>query len=909
MKNIDIAIYDIDKVICKSIENNSSDLGYLSQSILSHLRNYVEHIGMKYYFESVNEDMTNSSSNIYNEIQMGIGYFRKYYKLNWLKNFHELLQQSVSHYTFDEDRSERLFIKYYDLMLELKEKLKKDFEMDLLQSLYKVPLNIDSDLKGYYHTISQLIGNKYTDNEYEVDNSRYYIEKTKPFVIENKVYYEITFRNANDKTSKYERLIGYSKHRINTNYAVKFALERQTISYLGIKANVIIINDYEISIRPCEFNNFAKILDYDLKLQSNHNEYKKLMKLLKEFNLHLLDIVLLDDDEFNELECSVNSESAVINIFNVLRLARRYILTNKSGANVLRYLLFVFNNRIIRLQLPYIRNKCYKLSNLILDYKCVPFDQMPFTASLKGHNPNIYTLLQCIEYKGREYELLVRKIQKNTLKNKKVYTIKEEIEQYGVVNELIDKYNNNLYYKHRPNREIHSFGDNYYLYENEQSIMSIIKSIKLLSNESVEGYSNSVEFWLNNEYTSLDCKEKKEILLRMFSNSKISMVYGAAGTGKSTLINHICNFFYDKDVIVIANTNTAVDDIKRKIKLSNIKTSTISKFLYNDKEKYDLLIIDEAGTVSNKDMNRILENKQFELLLIVDDNYQIESIDFGNWFEIAKDVLPKNIINELTDMYRTKNDDLLYFWKSVREKKSNLNEIINMNKYSTRLDESIFNEFNKDEIILCLNYDGIYGINNINRLLQANNKNDSVIWGVKEYKVGDPILFNETNKYSPILFNNLKGSIIEIHVFEEYILFDLEINKVINELDIILLEIDLISSSENSSVIRIRVEKSDGLNDDDNDSSDSIVPFQVSYAISIHKAQGLEFNSVKIVISDDLDEQITNNIFYTAITRARENLKIYWSPRTEKKIIDNIISKRNLKDLSILKSRIKKQNA
>jgi hypothetical protein len=40
---------------------------------------------------------------------------------------------------------------------------------------------------------------------------------------------------------------------------------------------------------------------------------------------------------------------------------------------------------------------------------------------------------------------------------------------------------------------------------------------------------------------------------------------------------------------------------------------------------------------------------------------------------------------------------------------------------------------------------------------------------VKEYKVGDPILFNETNKYSPILFNNLKGSIIEIYVFEEYI--------------------------------------------------------------------------------------------------------------------------------------------
>ncbi|MCT6563010.1 hypothetical protein, partial [Staphylococcus aureus] len=76
-------------------------------------------------------------------------------------------------------------------------KLTIDVEFYLLQSLYIGPLIIYCDLKGYYHKLSQLIGNKYTYNEYEVDNSRYYIEKTKPFVIENKVYYEITFRNAN----------------------------------------------------------------------------------------------------------------------------------------------------------------------------------------------------------------------------------------------------------------------------------------------------------------------------------------------------------------------------------------------------------------------------------------------------------------------------------------------------------------------------------------------------------------------------------------------------------------------------------------------------------------------------------------------------------------------------------------
>ena len=45
-----------------------------------------------------------------------------------------------------------------------------------------------------------------------------------------------------------------------------------------------------------------------------------------------------------------------------------------------------------------------------------------------------------------------------------------------------------------------------------------------------------------------------------------------------------------------------------------------------------------------------------------------------------------------------------------------------------------------------------------------------------------------------------------------------------------------------------------------------MVPFQIAYAVSIHKAQGLEYESVKVVITEDIDEMITHNIFYTAIT-------------------------------------------
>ncbi len=71
----------------------------------------------------------------------------------------------------------------------------------------------------------------------------------------------------------------------------------------------------------------------------------------------------------------------------------------------------------------------------------------------------------------------------------------------------------------------------------------------------------------------------------------------------------------------------------------------------------------------------------------------------------------------------------------------------------------------------------------------------------------------------------------------------------------------------------------------------SVVPFQVAYAVSIHKAQGLEYDSVKIVITNETEERITHNIFYTAITRAKNKLKVYWSPETGQSVLSDLRSK------------------
>ena len=49
--------------------------------------------------------------------------------------------------------------------------------------------------------------------------------------------------------------------------------------------------------------------------------------------------------------------------------------------------------------------------------------------------------------------------------------------------------------------------------------------------------------------------------------------------------------------------------------------------------------------------------------------------------------------------------------------------------------------------------------------------------------------------------------------------------------------------------------------DEERTTMEHIVPFQIAYAVSIHKAQGLEYDSVKIVIADETEDQITHNIF------------------------------------------------
>ena len=104
--------------------------------------------------------------------------------------------------------------------------------------------------------------------------------------------------------------------------------------------------------------------------------------------------------------------------------------------------------------------------------------------------------------------------------------------------------------------------------------------------------------------------------------------------------------------------------------------------------------------------------------------------------------------------------------------------------YSHPIDNDIFDRKATDEIILCLNYNGLYGLNNINRLLQLNNPNPAIDIGVWRFKVGDPILFNDSGRFD-ILYNNLKGKIVDLKDNGTYVYFVVDVEIELRERDIL----------------------------------------------------------------------------------------------------------------------------
>lgn len=920
-KNINHA----NKIIFDNIEKLTDDAGLLAQNILAQLRNLVEDIAVKIDIVDNNKEGNSDHKNIkksvkidivdnkegnrdHKNIKKAIKYIKTKAEYKWMVKFHKNLQESVSHYSLNKEDSERLMYKYIEKLYSLKDFVKSKFGLTILENIYKFPLKRDTQTEEYYRKIIEKIETaKITNSKIE----RCYIQKKKPIFLDGKIYYELTVTLALSNISKFDRVIVFTNFNLKTNYAVKLWLNETSIDILGNSVPIKFASSWQVSIRPCEYSYFSKIFGEEIKGIGNSNEAKRLNDFLTNSDFNLVDIINLPYDEFNSIKKEITKGLKVAKIFNLLDKCRDI----KDGKNIIKYLLFSMTHKVIKNQLDDSKNP--KLSNLNLKYGCIPFDVMPLCFSLIKHNISFYNLVESIGIEGREHEIIARKIKNNTESYGKIYTPITKLGDKAKIENFFQTYNNKLYKKKHKGKEIKVENDLAFIYEYESEIIEIIKKFKEKTLKGLKDYSASMQAWVDSN-KEIDCEKKKEVLPKLFETSTIAFVYGSAGTGKTTLIKHLTDYLNEsnqKEILYLAHTNTAVDNLKKRIGEKSGKFMNITECINNknSNSRYDLVVVDESSTVSNKNIFKVLDNLDAEMMLFVGDIHQIESIEFGNWFKIINEIFPAGIKYELENPFRTKNNNLLNLWKRVRENSDNIVEIITKNNFSKTLDESVFLKSKEDEIILCLNYGGLYGINNINKLLQAANNGRKIEIGLVTFKIGDPVIFNESNRFRGLLHNNLKGKIMDFEEQKTSIIFKLEIDKVITESDIResnIRDYDDIKfepSENEKTIVRFKVSKIIET-DEDNNTQNNIVPFQLAYAMSIHKAQGLEYDSVKVVICNEIDEKITHNIFYTAITRAKKDLKIFWSKETMQSVISNFDNSFDKNDIHVIASKLEKQN-
>lgn len=347
MLKIDQVIIDNNENICKNISKfDSSERGLLSQNILSQLRNFVEIIVLKICSKEADPDPHN-----YDLIKASLVTLKSSNKnLRFLFQFHKLLQISASHYTVDENCSERLMLKYYEYLLKIKIFLKENYNLQVLQNIEKFPLNTDKELAEYHEKIVEKICSptyRATKNKFK---DRYYIIKIKPFFVQQNIYYEVTFTSASDNISKFDRVIAFSKFEIFPNYAVKLAFRDESINVFGKNISIQVIDAWAVSIRPCEINNFSKIFGTNCKVSTGFKDYANLMSILTLNQMPLNELIECSEEYYSNIKNKITDSAKSSIIVDILDKCREWILSDKPGANVLKYLLFHMNNKVIKKQ-------------------------------------------------------------------------------------------------------------------------------------------------------------------------------------------------------------------------------------------------------------------------------------------------------------------------------------------------------------------------------------------------------------------------------------------------------------------------------------------------------------------------------------------------------------------------------
>lgn len=817
----------------------------------------------------------------------------------------------------DEGQAERLMLKYYEFLWQIRDFLKKKYGISVLHNLERFPRNQEDPAdEEYYKAVAQIIENTPCYVE-KASHDRYYIQKKASFFVGTERYYEITLQLAGIYATKYNRITVYTKENISTNYSIEISYQEVPIKLWDVPSEIKIISGWKVSIEPTCLNKLTKILFcFSAKLSSNYGEYAALMNFLTATGIDLLSLIDLRELQFHDIVNQIYQNCNTACFKDVLLYLRKnFTEGSKSvGYNTIRYLLIELKEETLEnVMVSQFAPKCL-CDQFLLSTKCIPFERNPFISNLPGSRTNEIGNLKNIlkaagDSKLDEMSPFI-KLKSLIRQNCEIY-FDEAIFSEG----SIDKFNESLSdwelkngYKIK--RENGFVCIDFY----EEDTLFIIKKLLELSSIGNKGQEAFNRQFVKRQENNITDPLKKQALTTAFVNSRILLIYGAAGTGKTTLINYLSNMMNDRSKLFLTKTHTALQNLKARIDNPGTEHDFISIDSFTRKvnlKDYDVIFVDECSTIDNRTMRRLLSKiNEDSFLVLAGDTYQIESIDFGNWFSYAKELVKAPGVNvELLTTWRTEKQELINLWDEVRNKGMITEKLVFEGPFSEKIGENIFHREEEDEVILCLNYDGKFGLNNINKYFQSLNKQSEAFeWQEWKYKIGDPILFSNAPRF-PMFYNNLKGRIADIKKDNHSITFTVDIGTILTESHFSGTDVEYIDTFGEETRVRFTVYQYDPkapAEKQDEMRLRTVIPFHLAYAVSIHKAQGLEFNSVKILIPSANAEKITHGIFYTAITRAKEKLKIFWFDETMQQVIRGFYeTNQDRKSLDIVKSKIK----
>ena len=116
----------------------------------------------------------------------------------------------------DDGQSERLMLKYYNFLWQIRKFLSDNYGMLVLSNLEKFPIKIDLLDKEYHELVAAAV-NSVDLSPRAVCISRFYIQKKAPFFVETERYFEVVLQLASVYATKYNRVTFYTKENISTN--------------------------------------------------------------------------------------------------------------------------------------------------------------------------------------------------------------------------------------------------------------------------------------------------------------------------------------------------------------------------------------------------------------------------------------------------------------------------------------------------------------------------------------------------------------------------------------------------------------------------------------------------------------------------------------------------------------------